>query len=251
MSLSALARAPVAAVAFLTRIPVGRRFAFDGLDVGRGAALFPLVGAGLGLVSGLAADALVPTFPPLLAGALAVGIAALLTGAMHFDALADAADALGGTTRERSLEIMRDHTIGAFGGVALVVVCLVDASAIGSLATSGKAALACLAAGAIGRAAMLPLSLVLPYARPGTGLGRVLDGLGVGGVAVGLVIGVAASLALGWTGLLGLVAGLVTASALGLYFRRWLGGVTGDTLGATAKLAESVALVTMLGVGFS
>ena len=59
---------------------------------------------------------------------------------MHLDALADTADALGGSSRERALEIMRDHAVGAFGAVALVVVCLVDAAAIGALAEGGDAA---------------------------------------------------------------------------------------------------------------
>ena len=62
--------------------------------------------------------------PSLGAAALGLGVAALLTGALHLDALADTADALGGATRERRLEIMRDHAIGAFGAVALVVVLL-------------------------------------------------------------------------------------------------------------------------------
>ena len=151
-------RALLAAVAFLTRVPVGRAVTLDARDVARGAPLFPVVGGVLGLLAGLLADALVPGLPALAAGALAVGVAALLTGALHLDALADTADALGGTSRERSLEIMRDHAIGAFGAVALVVVCLVDASVLGALAEADDAALAGLVAGAAGRAAILPLA---------------------------------------------------------------------------------------------
>ena len=37
-----------AAVAFLTRLPVGRLVVLDGADVARGAPAFPLVGAGVG-----------------------------------------------------------------------------------------------------------------------------------------------------------------------------------------------------------
>jgi cobalamin 5'-phosphate synthase/cobalamin synthase len=239
-------RAGLAAVAFLTRLPVGRLVALDARDVARGAPLFPLVGAAVGGAAGLLADLLVPDLPGLVAGALAVGLAALLTGAMHLDALADTADALGGTSRERALEIMRDHAVGAFGAVALVVVCLVDASAIAALAVGDDAWLAGLVAGATGRAAILPLAHELPYARDGAGQGRALEGIGWTGVLVGLGLAGILALAGGLAGVVALGAAMVTAAALALFFRAWLGGVTGDTLGATAKLCETAALVGFL-----
>jgi adenosylcobinamide-GDP ribazoletransferase len=240
-------RAPLAAVAFLTRVPIGGRVALDARDVARGAALFPLVGGVVGGVCGLVADALAGPLPSLVAGGLAVGVAAVLTGAMHLDAVADTADALGGRSRERSLEIMRDHAVGAFGAVALVLVCLVDAASLGALGSSGDAALVGLAAGAGGRAAILPLAL-LPYARPGEGQGRVLDGIGPATVVVGLGLAVVLALPAGAAGLAGLGAATIVTAALGVFWHRWLGGVTGDLLGATAKLAETAILVTALAV---
>ena len=246
MTAAALLRAPLAAMAFLTRIPVGRHVELGAADVGRGAALFPLVGGAVGLVCGLAADLLAGPLPPLVAGGLAVALAALLTGAMHLDALADAADALGGTTRERALEIMRDSAVGAFGTVAIAVVCLVDAAALGTLGATGDAFLVGAAAGAGSRAAMLPLAYGLPYARAGAGQGRVLEHLRLPAVAVGLVLAVAVTLPSGGSGLAALAgAGLLTLLLAGFY-RRWVSGVTGDLLGATAKLAETAILVTAL-----
>jgi adenosylcobinamide-GDP ribazoletransferase len=245
---TAALRAPLAAVAFLTRVPIGGRVSLDARDVARGAALFPLVGGAVGGVCGLAADALTGPLPSLVAGGLAVGLAAVITGAMHLDAVADTADALGGRSRERSLEIMRDHAVGAFGAVALVLVCLVDAASLGALGSSGDAALVGLAAGAGGRAAILPLALLLPYARAGEGQGRVLDGIGPATVVVGLGLAVVLALPAGGAGLAGLGSAAVVTAALGLCWRRWLGGVTGDLLGATAKLAETAILVTALAV---
>lgn len=244
--MTAAGRAALGAVAFLTRVPVGRLVALDARDIARGAALFPLVGAAVGGASGVLADLLVPELPGLVAGALAVGLAALVTGAMHLDALADTADALGGATRERALEIMRDHAVGAFGAVALVLVCLVDASAYASLGSAEEAVAAGAVAAAAGRAAILPLARVLPYARSGDGQGRALEGMSWASVVVG--VGLAGGLAVvgGRPGLVALVAAAVTAVLLALYFRAWLGGVTGDTLGATAKLCETAALVAFL-----
>ena len=236
-------RPAAAALAFLTRVPVGRWVRVEAVDVGRGAWLFPVVGAAVGGVAGLVADVTAGWLPPLAAGALAVGTAALLTGALHLDALADTFDALGGRTREHALRIMRDHAIGSFGATALVVVCVLDAALLGTLAETDDAALVGLAAGAAGRAAMLPLAFTLPYARSGDGQGRLLAGVGGVTVVLGLVIALALALPAGAAGLWGAGAALIAASVLGLVARSRFGGFTGDVLGATAKLAETAALV--------
>jgi cobalamin 5'-phosphate synthase/cobalamin synthase len=246
MTTTAPARAALAAIAFLTRLPVGRLAALGPMDIARGAPLFPLVGAAVGGAAGLLADALVPGVPGLVAGGLAVGLAALVTGAMHLDALADTVDGLGAATREHALEIMRDHAVGAFGAVALSVVCLVDAAALGALAAGGDALLAGAIAGALGRGAMLPLARALPYARAVPGQGSVLEALRWPGVVGGVALAAVPAVAAGREGLAALVAAIVVACVLGLFFRSWLGGVTGDTLGATAKLCETAALVAFL-----
>lgn len=236
-------RPAVAAVSFLTRIPVPRAGEISGDDIVRGASLFPVVGAVVGGLSGLLADVAAEQLPALAAGALAVGAAALLTGALHLDALADTADAFGAHEREHALEIMRDHAVGAFGAVALIVVCLLDASLIGVLATTHDAAFVGLAAGAASRGAMLFPALALPYARADDGLGRVLAGLGAVSVATAVVLACLLVLPAGWAGIGG--AGAAGLVALGCTFvaRRRFGGMTGDVLGATAKLTETGALL--------
>jgi adenosylcobinamide-GDP ribazoletransferase len=246
MSPRTLLRAGFAAIAFLTRIPVARLATVDAADIARGAWLFPLVGAAVGALTGLVADALVPQLPVLVAGALAVALAALLTGALHLDALADTVDALGGTSRERSLEIMRDEAIGTFGAVALCLVCIVDASALGALATEDEAWLGALVAGALGRAAILPLARILPNARGGAGQGGALERIGWLPVGLGVTVAVLLAVAGGRPGLIAAMVALFTAAALLWFFRRWLGGVTGDALGAAAKVCETAALVAYL-----
>ncbi|MEW6583261.1 MAG: adenosylcobinamide-GDP ribazoletransferase, partial [Actinomycetota bacterium] len=117
----AAVRAAAAAVAFLTRIPVGRGMGLTGTDVARGTALFPLVGAAVGAAAGAVAALLHGTVGVLPAAALAVAVDALLTGGLHYDALADAADGAGGRTREDALRIMRDPRVGSHGVLALVL----------------------------------------------------------------------------------------------------------------------------------
>ena len=236
-------RPAVAAVAFLTRIPVARSFPIEAHDVGRGAWLFPVVGGAVGGAAGLLADVAADRLPALAAGALAVGLAVLLTGALHYDALADTADALGASDRERALEIMRDHAIGAFGAVALIVVCLLDAALLASLAAADEAALVGLAAGACSRAGMLVPALVLPYARAGEGQGRLLAGVGVMQIVAAAVLAVLLALPAGWAGIAGIAGAAIAVLVASVVAARKFGGVTGDVLGATAKLAETAALV--------
>lgn len=235
-------RAALAAVAFLTRIPVS--VALDGADVARAGAYFPLVGAGLGAVTGLAALGLSHVVPSLLAAVLAVALLALLTGALHFDALADTADALGGSTRERALEIMRDHTIGTYGALALVLDLGVRIVAIGALLDQGHVVAYLAAAGAVARAVPVGIASLLAYARASGGIGApfTLGSRGRAVVAAALAVVVSVAVA-GVVGLELAAAALVVSVCAALLCRRWLGGVTGDTLGASAELAELAALV--------
>lgn len=236
-------RTVVAAVTFLTRVPLGRSIPVGAADVARGAWLFPVVGGLVGGAAGLVAELAVDWLPALAAGVLAVATAALLTGAMHLDALADTTDALGASSRERALEIMRDHAVGAFGVTALVVVCVLDASLFGALAESGDAALVGVAAGALGRGSMLLPPVVLQYARSGEGQGRALDAVRPATVALGMACAIVLALPAGAGGLWGMAVTALAAVLATAFARRRFGGYTGDVLGATAKLSETAVLV--------
>ena len=236
-------RAVAAAIAFLTRIPVGR-LVLDADDVARGAALFPLVGAGIGAAVGATAAGLDAELTVLLAAAAAVTLEALLTGAIHLDALADTADGLGAGTKERALEIMRDPAVGSFGATALALDLLVKVAALAAVAADSRAILAVVAAFALGRAAPLTLALALPYARPGSGSGLVVTERAA---RASLVVGIALALgisvvALGLRGL-ALAAGAGLACLVVGFVARRLKGVTGDVLGASTELATTAALV--------
>lgn len=239
---------PRHAIGFLTRVPVP----FGPGEAPRltaAAPWFPVVGVGVGGLAGgvLALTALLPGAGPSgVAAALGLAAGVVATGALHEDGLADTADGLGVLgDRERRLAVMRDSRIGTFGAVALLVWLLVGWSALRPLAT-GDAALALVAAGAVSRWAILVHALLGRPARPDGAIhalrvgpsaalaATVLAG-GAAGVALGPVAGVAA-LAVG-----AVVAGLVAAA-----MRRAVGGITGDTCGATAALVQVAVLVVAL-----
>jgi len=223
----------LAAIAFLTRIPVGGSY-----DVAGGAAVFPLVGAALGAAVGGTAYGLARIMPSLAAAGIALALGALLTGALHLDGLADTADALGARSHEGALAIMRDHAIGTYGATALVLDLVVKTAALAALAGRSRVVLEALAAGALSRATPVVLGFALPSVRT-EGAGAVFR---ITRVDAGVAVVLAAALAFPADLLLIAVAAAVTL-VLGAWFRRWLGGRTGDTLGAAVELAETAVLV--------
>src|ERR1700730_5503492 len=125
MSISSLR----SAFAFLTVIPVAADEGKPGARLGR--AYFPAVGALLGLVAGGAFALIASITTQMLGGVAAIAVLAVLTGGLHLDGVADAADGLFGRgDRAHRLETMRDPRVGSFGAVALIVVLLGDLAAL-------------------------------------------------------------------------------------------------------------------------
>jgi adenosylcobinamide-GDP ribazoletransferase len=232
-------------VSFLTRVPVAAWMILDARDVARGSIFFPVVGAAIGGATALVAIGLAKVLPLFLAAAVAVAFHAAITGAIHLDAVADLADSLGGATRERALEILRDPSVGAFGVVALVVDVLFQVGALAALLGETGLLTLVVSAFAFGRAAPLVIGWALPYARPGVGSGRALtDEPRPSERVAGLLLAAAVVFAL--TGVRGfaLAAGAVVGTAL-VAFVAWrrLGGATGDVLGAGIEAATLGALL--------
>ena len=238
------------AMVFLTRIPIPWQVPDLDARLPRCTPWFPLVGVLVGAMGALAWWLGASAGNALIGAIAAVAATALVTGAFHEDGLADTFDGLGGSPgRERALTIMKDSRIGAFGTVALVLVLL---ARIGALLSLGGAAVAALiGAHALARLSSLPLIRWLPYARADGGTGKPFAG-GVSDIGLAVAVGATALLTLVLWGASALVVWLVVALLVGVtgwwYYRR-LGGITGDTLGATNQFVELgcyLALVAML-----
>jgi adenosylcobinamide-GDP ribazoletransferase len=112
-------RSFVAAVRFLTRIPVpGPETPVAALAPAVG--WFPVVGGLVGLATAGFYAAALRLWAPNVAAVIAIAFGLLLTGGFHEDGFTDAVDGLGGGfTKDRVLEIMKDSRIGAFGAMGL------------------------------------------------------------------------------------------------------------------------------------
>jgi len=230
-------------LAFCTRLPVA---APEDADLAQASWTFPLIGALVGALGALAywlaAQLGLGAF---LASVLALAAAALVTGALHEDGLADTADGFGGgTTKTRKLDIMRDSSIGTYGVLALIVAVLLKAGALTALAEPSLVAWALVAAHAGARAILPAFMRMVPRARadglaasagaPPQGSAAIAAGLGM--VALVLCLGLAAAL----------VAALLLAVSSVLMARlaiKQIGGQTGDVLGAVEQTGEVLILL--------
>ena len=239
------------ALRFLTRLPVPFVRTLDPPRLAAAMGMFPVAGAVAGALTGTSLVLCnMAGLPEFFCAAFALGIGALITGALHEDGLADVADGFGGgRTREQRLEIMRDSRIGAYGAMALVIVLLARAALFASLLdlTAGGTIVLIAAAGAFSRALVVDLvwatrparsdGLSVIAGRPSrntTLLALLIGGLGAWGAAA-YVLAPAASLA-------ALIAAGVTLAAVRALAMRKIGGQTGDVCGAGQILSETAML---------
>jgi adenosylcobinamide-GDP ribazoletransferase len=232
-------------ISLCTRLPIGPTETIGEGDVARASWTFPIAGLLVGvagaLVYGVAIRVNVGAQP---AAALALAATLLFTGAMHEDGLADTADALGGNSRERKLDIMRDSRIGTFGACALAISLLVRWSTLADIAEPRFVAVALVCAHIAARACVPAFMHMVPPARP-DGLSSGAGQPPVASVVTALLLGIVSLLfAFGPTGtMVTLLLLLLIAILLARLAIRQFGGQTGDVLGALEQACEAAVLL--------
>jgi adenosylcobinamide-GDP ribazoletransferase len=234
----------LSAVQFLTRIPMPS-LPCEADSLARSVKFFPLVGALIGGGAALLQLFLSAHLPRLAAAFFVLLYSILITGGLHEDGMADAADGFGGgRSREQILLIMRDSRIGAYGGVALALSLTGRLILIASLPLP-YARYYLIAAAVLARWTVLPLSHYLPPARTSTpgqtdGQGaRIARLTSTGSLIAGTLFSFGITVLLLQThSIAPILASIALASFTGLYYKRRIGGATGDCYGATLQLSE-------------
>ena len=240
------------ALTFLTKLPWPWRGPADETALARSMFWFPWVGALLGLGFWGAWVGLQKILPAPAAAGLLLVLTVWVTGGLHLDGLADTADGLGGGhTPADALRIMKDSRVGAFGVISLILALLLKFSLFLSLPAGTGGTEALMLYPVVSRWGMVLLAYLSPYARSEGGLGQAMT-LGVSSrvlAGAGLSAGVLSFLILGAWGL-ALFGGAGVLVWLGsLYFKRRLGGITGDILGAANEVLEVLVLAGALILG--
>jgi len=237
-------RLVLTAVQFLTRVPVPRWVGHGPAQLDQAMRYLPLVGIGVGLVGAAVLALAAAGLPQPVAALLSVVATLLLTGALHEDGLADTLDGLfGGATREDALRIMRDSRLGTYGAAGLALALGLKVAALSALPA---AAPALVAGHAASRFFVVCVLARLSYARADGKATPVAGGVGVTELAVAGVCGLVPMLALGGRAVPALLLAAGLAWGMARWFRRRLGGYTGDGLGAVQQMTELAILLVAL-----
>jgi adenosylcobinamide-GDP ribazoletransferase len=278
------------AVQFYSRLPVRGRLAawmgFDASWLAPATRYFTAVGILVGLIGALIFVIALKVLPSAPAVVLMMIAAVLMTGAFHEDGFADFCDGFGATSgsplndpvaASRTLEIMKDSRLGAYGvfGAGLMLLlrfsCLTALVQLIGLVSSQSLwllVLVLISACAWSRACAVIVMATLPYARADLEVGKakpIAQSVRRFDLAVAMVIGSAPCLILFVS-----LALMSRASANGFTMLAWsmtwvpigltllatwilrrmmlrrLNGYTGDCLGAVQIATEQVFLIGVL-----
>ncbi|WP_263382086.1 adenosylcobinamide-GDP ribazoletransferase [Granulicella arctica] len=240
------------AIHFLTRIPVPLpSYRPDSLACS--VKFFPLVGLLVGTLAGATNLLVAPHLPRLTTSLMVVIFLMLLTGCLHEDGLADAADGFGGGwDRAQIMRIMRDSRIGTYGAATLTTSLLARIVLLSSI-TMQEVLAYLITAHVLSRWTALPLGFYLqaassldsPTGHPSSDKPSGHQGARIAGTITRstLVSGTLYSFAIAFIALRShafapIVAAVVVTLLSGFLYRRKLGGATGDCFGATNQLTE-------------
>lgn len=227
------------ALGYFTRVPVPRWVGFEQSYLSAAARWFPLVGVFVGMIAALVFAIAVHVFPPSVAVWLSMAATLLLTGAFHEDGLADCCDAFGGAyEREDVLRIMHDSRIGVFGAIGLIVVLLLKWQALAALPPM-HIVWTLIVAHAVSRAMAISFLATHEYVRPAGKAKPVARKLSGPALALIALTGMPWLFWPDWrSGLATLGVLAVLRFGLGRWFRRRIGGYTGDCLGLAQQVFE-------------
>ena len=233
------------ALGFLTVFPIPLSWMGGKDQLSRSVFFYPLVGLILGgAIAGI--DHFLHSYVSgMPSSVITVALLLLFSGCLHMDGLADSADGFfSSRPRERMLEIMRDSHVGVMGVISIVLILLLKITALASLPLNLRWQALVLAPLA-GRCAILLHWRILPYARKEGGLASSFRKKHIN---MAFILGLPLLLGVGWY--LFHIRGMITALCVlgsvlvfSIYCYRKIGGMTGDTLGATCEMSEALILV--------
>jgi adenosylcobinamide-GDP ribazoletransferase len=232
------------ALQFLTILPVRIGWEIKEEDFGKSLLYFPIVGMLVGLVLSVTAS-LFGFLSHLIAGAVVVVVSAIITGGIHLDGFADTCDGFyGGRPRGKILEIMRDSRIGVMGVVGITSLLLLKFAFIVSIPRNILWQ-SLIVMTTFARWSQVLACYISDYAREE---GKARHFIGYAGrkefLAGSFLTAVLFLSLMRLEGAIVLIASLLPTLLFIYYVKRKIGGMTGDTIGATSEIAEIAVLLS-------
>ncbi|MEZ0607543.1 adenosylcobinamide-GDP ribazoletransferase [Fibrella sp. WM1] len=245
------------ALMFYTRLPVPKGIDHSEDKLNRSTVFFPLIGwiiGGIGVGAYWVGSVL---FPPELAVLLSLIATVWATGAFHEDGFADMCDGFGGGwSKAQILTIMKDSRLGTYGVIGLGLLLAVKFFALMKLLPGEPfgwpVALKYISAHSLSRWIATTVIAAMPYARDDEqSKAKPIAKGGIKGwpLVVATVFGLLPTAVLCvlsglWIYALFLVPLWLVRWRLMHFFQKWLGGYTGDCLGATQQLTEVITYLS-------
>ncbi|OIR01306.1 cobalamin synthase [mine drainage metagenome] len=233
------------ALMFFTRIPVPKNIDHSSDMLQKSARYFSWVGFVVGVIASGSLFLFHLLFSPALSVLFSMIISILITGAFHEDGFADVCDAFGGGwTKEKILLIMKDSRLGTYGVAGLIIILAAKFLLLLELLLNLNIIQCCsiyIAANSISR--LMTVTIMQQYnyvADIDTSKSKPLANrkLTVTEMSIAVTGGLLPFLLLKPLFLLAIIPGIVARIFLGRYFNKWIGGYTGDCLGATQQVCE-------------
>jgi adenosylcobinamide-GDP ribazoletransferase len=245
------------AMMFLTRLPVPRFTDHSPEYLEKSSKYFPLIGWMVGAISVLVLLVVRYFISPELAVLLSIVAGLLVTGAFHEDGFADVCDAFGGGwTKEKILDIMKDSRLGTYGVAGLVLMLatkfllLRQLSALtGPMELMPVFAAQVLAAHSLSRLMAVGLIQTSVYAYEGEkSKSKPLSSQKLSPVEtiVAFFFGLLPLAFMPLRFALCLLPMLVAVWWLRRWYHKWIGGYTGDCLGAVQQVTEVVCYLSFI-----
>jgi adenosylcobinamide-GDP ribazoletransferase len=262
------------ALMFYTRIPCPKNIDHDPDYLNKSSRYFPLIGWIVGAVcfgvyylSSILLSLEISIIASMIAGILT-------TGAFHEDGFADVCDGFGGGwTKEKILIIMKDSAIGAYGAIGLVLLFLLKFQVLSELISKSTICnlqyvicnlptthnpqlvtfLLFISAHALSRLSAISIVFTHEYSREdATSKSKPIATSYTWREVLGaFFFGLLPLLILSyfqWQMLLVLIPVFLARFFLARYFQKWIGGYTGDCLGATQQLCEVIFYLSILAI---
>ena len=240
------------AVGFFTRIPVPAFANFEEQELNHSAKYFPLVGIIVGLMGAVVFVLATWILPINIAVLLSMVATIYVTGAFHEDGLADSIDGIGGGwDKERILTIMQDSRLGTFGALALFLMLFAKYQVLNALPAQ-TVALVLVAAHALSRLCAVYVIATLSYVKVSGKAKPLASKVQMKDLAVATIFSLlplvllygylfSDAIDVGNVVIFSLIW-LLSVGSIWVWWRnkikRWLGGYTGDCLGAMQQMTE-------------
>lgn len=237
------------ALMFFTRIPCPSFTDHDPEYLNKSSKYFTLVGIIVGSISALAFYVFHLIFSLEIALLFSIVASLLTTGAFHEDGFADVCDGFGGGwTKEKILDIMKDSRVGTYGLVGLILLMALKFTSLDQIPVAFIIP-TIISAHAVSRLISVSLIYTDEYAREDllSKAKPLATKMTPTEFLIACVFGLAPLLLLqNWWIFLSLIPLILVKLYFSKYFKKWIGGYTGDCLGAVQQVSEVVYYLSVL-----